>query len=221
MRLSPPGFGAPVPPGFLTTAQGYRDWLTDELEELGVPVDLVGHDWGGAHVVNVAMTRPDLLRSWCTDSVGLFDLDYTWHALARTWQTAWVGEKAVAELTVPAARQRAASLASIGVPADIASARAPGCADVSGPAVLALYRTPRNNPQWPTSAATCPPQRSAPAWSCSPRTTLPLAPKRCAGVPRASWRDSRDPARPRSLVDAADPDLAAGLLCRFWSSLRS
>ena len=34
-------------------------------------MDLVGHDWGGVHVVNVAMSRPDLLRSWCTDVIGI------------------------------------------------------------------------------------------------------------------------------------------------------
>jgi pimeloyl-ACP methyl ester carboxylesterase len=43
--LSPPGFGA--------TQADYRDWLVEELTALGEPVDLVGHDWGGGHVVNV------------------------------------------------------------------------------------------------------------------------------------------------------------------------
>ena len=52
--LSPPGFGA--------TVGEYRDWLVGELEAFDGPVDLVGHDWGGGHVVNVAMARPDLLR---------------------------------------------------------------------------------------------------------------------------------------------------------------
>src|ERR687888_1143769 len=69
--LSPPGFGAPVPDGWGATVEEYRAWLVGELERIGEPVDLVGHDWGGGHVVNVAMTRPDLLRSWVTDVIGI------------------------------------------------------------------------------------------------------------------------------------------------------
>jgi pimeloyl-ACP methyl ester carboxylesterase len=54
--LSPPGFGAPVPDGFGATFGAYRDWLVGELESIGEPVHLVGHDWGGGHVVNVALS---------------------------------------------------------------------------------------------------------------------------------------------------------------------
>jgi pimeloyl-ACP methyl ester carboxylesterase len=35
----------------------YRDWLIARLEAFRHPVDLVGHDWGGGHVLNVAMAR--------------------------------------------------------------------------------------------------------------------------------------------------------------------
>ena len=84
VRLSPPGFGAPIPPGFGATVGEYRDWLVGRLEAFDGPVDLVGHDWGGGHVVNAAMSRPDLLRSWATDAIGLFDTDYVWHDLAQT-----------------------------------------------------------------------------------------------------------------------------------------
>jgi pimeloyl-ACP methyl ester carboxylesterase len=56
---------------------------------------LVGHDWGGGHVANVAMTRPDLLRSWCSDVLGIFEPDYVWHDLAQVWQTPGAGEAAV------------------------------------------------------------------------------------------------------------------------------
>lgn len=86
-RLSPPGFGAPVPPRFDCTVTAYRDWLIHELATLGEPVDLAGHDVGGSAVVGVAMSRPDLLRTWAGDSVGLFDPDYGWHDLALLWQT--------------------------------------------------------------------------------------------------------------------------------------
>ena len=86
LRLSPPGFGAPVPDGFACTVTAYRDWLVAELEALGAPADLVGHDIGGSTVVTVAMARPDLLRTWVSDSLGVFDPDYAWHDLARQWQ---------------------------------------------------------------------------------------------------------------------------------------
>ena len=86
-RLSPPGFGAPLPDDFPATYLAYRDWLEDELKRFDGPVDLVGHDWGGGHVVTAMMHRPELVRSWASDAVGLFDPDYVWHDLAQVWQT--------------------------------------------------------------------------------------------------------------------------------------
>ena len=59
------------------------------------PIDLVGHDWGGCHVMNVVMHRPELVRSWASDVLGLFDPDYVWHDLAQVWQTAGDGEQLV------------------------------------------------------------------------------------------------------------------------------
>ncbi|GIG70273.1 alpha/beta fold hydrolase [Phytomonospora endophytica] len=84
--LSPPGYGAPVPDGFAATVTDYRDWLITELEAIGEPADLVGHDWGGGHVVNTVMVRPDLVRSWVSDVLGAFDADYEWHEYARREQ---------------------------------------------------------------------------------------------------------------------------------------
>ena len=76
-----------MPHGWGATVEEYRLWLVGELEAVGEPVDLVGHDWGGGHVANVAMTRPDLLRSWCSDILGVFEPDYVWHDMAQVWQT--------------------------------------------------------------------------------------------------------------------------------------
>src|SRR3982751_3550426 len=90
--LSPPGWGAPVPPGWGATVEEYRRWLVGELEAIGEPVDLVGHDWGGGHA---ATTRPDLLRSWVSDLLGCFDPEYVWHPLAQGWQAAGKGEEMV------------------------------------------------------------------------------------------------------------------------------
>jgi pimeloyl-ACP methyl ester carboxylesterase len=84
LRLSPPGFGAPVPEGWTATVHDYRAWLIAELENIGHPVDLVGHDWGGGHVLNVAMTRPDLISTWVSDILGVFDQGYVWHDVANS-----------------------------------------------------------------------------------------------------------------------------------------
>ncbi|WP_369691441.1 alpha/beta fold hydrolase [Streptomyces sp. PTY087I2] len=47
LALRLPGFGSPRPAG-LAGKEAYAAWLADELRALGGPVDLVGHDWGGA-----------------------------------------------------------------------------------------------------------------------------------------------------------------------------
>ena len=107
----PAGLRAPIPPGFGATVGEYRDWLVGRLEAFDGPVDLVGHDWGCGHVVNVAMARPDLLRSWATDVIGFFDLDYVWHDLAQTWQTPSEGERLVAQLMGGTHERRAAGMA--------------------------------------------------------------------------------------------------------------
>ena len=141
IRLAPPGFGAPLTEGFGATVPEYRDWLVGELERLGEPVDLVGHDWGGAHVVAVAMTRPDLLRSWASDAIGVFDEDYVWHDLAQAWQQPGVGEESVAQMLGGSLADRVARLVSFGLPPATAEQVAAGQDDDMGRAVLALYRS--------------------------------------------------------------------------------
>ena len=41
-----PGFGCPVPDGFKCTKDAYADWLIGQMEAVGEPVNIVGHDWG-------------------------------------------------------------------------------------------------------------------------------------------------------------------------------
>jgi pimeloyl-ACP methyl ester carboxylesterase len=143
VRLSPPGFGAPLPDDFPATYLAYRDWLEAELEAIGDPVDLVGHDWGGGHVVNVVMHRPELVRSWASDIVGVFDADYVWHDMAQVWQTAGDGEESVATLQGGSFEERAALWASLGVPSDIADSWAQAQGPEMGRAILLLYRSAR------------------------------------------------------------------------------
>jgi pimeloyl-ACP methyl ester carboxylesterase len=141
VSLSPPGFGAPAPESWGATVEDYRDWLISELEAIGSPVDLVGHDWGGGHVVAVAMTRPDLLRSWCTDIIGVFDPEYVWHDLAQLWQAPGAGEEAVAAWAAESVDERAARLESFGVAWDVATKLAAGYDMTMGRCILALYRS--------------------------------------------------------------------------------
>ncbi|MCW0211770.1 MAG: alpha/beta hydrolase [Pseudonocardia sp.] len=144
VRLSPPGFGAPVPEGFGATMTEYRDWLIDELTGIVAregAVDLVGHDWGGGHVVNVAMARPDLLRSWASDVVGVFDPEYVWHELAQVWQTPEAGEQAVARMVAAPVGARASVLAGRGMDARVAERVAAGMDEAMAQSILRLYRS--------------------------------------------------------------------------------
>ncbi len=141
--LSPPGFGAPLADDFPATYLAYRDWLERELAQIDEPIDLVGHDWGGGHVVNAVMHRPELVRSWVSDVVGLFDPDYVWHDFAQVWQTPGDGEELVDTLLGGTDQDRAERMASLGIPMDIATLMAPAQGPQMGRAILLLYRSAR------------------------------------------------------------------------------
>jgi pimeloyl-ACP methyl ester carboxylesterase len=141
VRLSPPGFGAPLPDDFPATYLAYRDWLEDELQRFDGPVDLVGHDWGGGHVMTAMMHRPELVRSWASDAVGLFDRDYIWHDLAQVWQTPGAGEELVNDLLGGTAQDRTERMESLGIPVAIAAAMATEQGPDMGRAILLLYRS--------------------------------------------------------------------------------
>jgi pimeloyl-ACP methyl ester carboxylesterase len=143
VRLSPPGFGAPLPDDFPATYIAYRDWLEGELENIGEPVDLVGHDWGGGHVVNVVMHRPEVVRSWASDIVGVFDPDYVWHDLAQVWQTPGDGEQLVETMMGAPLNERAAQLGALGLTPHVATKMAASHGPEMGRAILLLYRSAR------------------------------------------------------------------------------
>ena len=142
VRLSPPGFGAPLPDGWPATFLAYRDWLENELSQIPDPVDLVGHDWGGGHVINAVMHRPELVRSWASDVVGIFDPDYVWHDLAQVWQTPGDGEALVDTMMKGATEPEwIEQLVAGGLTPQVAENMAAGAGPEMGRAILSLYRS--------------------------------------------------------------------------------
>jgi pimeloyl-ACP methyl ester carboxylesterase len=135
-----PGFGVPAPAGFGATKEEYTAWLVGELEAIGEPVDLVGHDWGGAFVLRVACTRPDLIRSWASDVAGLLHPDYVWHDFARIWQSD-AGEQWVTDTAAQPVAERAALLEAVGVVSGVATDVASAMDAEMGRCILALYRS--------------------------------------------------------------------------------
>jgi len=92
VTLALPGFGTSMPASFGATKDDYAAWIVGRLEEIGEPVDLVGHDWGSIFVQYVGSGHPGLVRTWCA-SDGAIDVDYVWHDLAQAWQAPEVGKQ--------------------------------------------------------------------------------------------------------------------------------
>ena len=141
VTLSPPGFGAAVPDGFSATSDDYGVWLTRELEAISGPIDLLGHDWGGGHVMRVVAMRPELVRSWATDIAGCFDPEYVWHERAQIWQTPGAGETAIAQTLAASVEQRAGRMKGLGMSHDTALRCAEAFTEDMGRCILALYRS--------------------------------------------------------------------------------
>ncbi len=143
--LSPPGFGVPVPRGFDATSDGYAAWLAAELEAIvtdsGAPVDLVGHDWGGAHAMRAATVRPDLVRRLVTDIAGAGDPKYEWHDMATIWQTDGAGEEFVEAVAAMTTEERTEMLVGAGMTGDAAEECAKANGAEMGACILSLYRS--------------------------------------------------------------------------------
>jgi pimeloyl-ACP methyl ester carboxylesterase len=143
VRLSPPGFGAPTPAGWVPSMGAYASWLIRELEALAAttgPVDLVGHDWGAGHVFGALVQRPDLARTWATDVVGLIHPNYVWHDTAQAWQTPGVGEQVINAMVDMSIEERRGAFARLGLADDVLSAVAAGVDAEMGRCILGLYR---------------------------------------------------------------------------------
>ena len=132
--------GSPIPAGWGATVVEYRDWLIGELEKIDGEIDLVAHDWGAGHVFSALAARPNLVRSWAADCVGLIHPDYEWHTNAKQWQTPDVGEKVVADMVAISESDFVAIFSSLGMTADIAGQVKRGINDEMARCILALYR---------------------------------------------------------------------------------
>jgi pimeloyl-ACP methyl ester carboxylesterase len=139
IAISMPGFGTPRPPGFDATKEAYATWLIERIEEVGEPVDLVGHDWGSLLAQRVASLRPDLIRSLAFGS-GPVDDVYTWHEMAQLWQTPGVGEEIMTAMTPDAIRVALAEQTDD----TAAEAAAAHVDDTMKECILALYRSAVN-----------------------------------------------------------------------------
>lgn len=132
-----PGFGSPVPTGFTATKEAYVEWLIEQIEAVGEPVDIVGHDWGCVLSLRVASLRPDLIRTW-TAGDGPLNADYVWHPLAQIFQTPGKGEEFLDNFDHV---EFAKHLGEDGVPPEHASAAAERIDNSMKEAILKLYRS--------------------------------------------------------------------------------
>jgi pimeloyl-ACP methyl ester carboxylesterase len=219
IRLSPPGWGAATPDGWTATVEEYRRWLVGELEEIGEPVDLVGHDWGGGHALNVAMTRPDLLRTWVSDLLGCFDPDYVWHPLAQGWQTPGKGEEAVAAM-VDDPSSRLDDMESRGLARAVGEQMARGYDTTMARCILGLYRDAAQ----PTMARL---GENLPAAAARPGLAVLATDDRNVGTDEMRRRAAARAGAEVAVLDGLghwwmvqDPKRAAAVLHDFWSSHR-
>ncbi|WP_197377031.1 alpha/beta fold hydrolase [Mycolicibacterium baixiangningiae] len=219
VRLSPPGFGAPLPDGFTATYLAYRDWLERAVEGIGGTVDLVGHDWGGGHVVNLVMHRPELVRSWVSDVLGIFDPEYIWHDMAQVWQTAGEGEQLVETMMGGDVEDRTAALVGYGIPADIAARIAAEQGEEMGRAILSVYRS-AHQPAMAEAGRALETARARPGLS------LLATEDSYVGSDDVRRRTAERAGARTEVLDGLghwwmvqDPALGAAALTRFWETL--
>ena len=217
IALQLPGFGCASPDGWGASKEEYVEWLIGELETIDEPIDLVGHDWGGGFVLRVACTRPDLIRTWVSDVVGLLHPDYVWHDFAQIWQTKGAGEEFFENSMLQPLSDRVAMLEMIGMTPTVARALAESADEEQARCVLALYRSAAQPAMvaWGESAATA-----------AARPGLAIIPSDdpfTGGIEKASEMAARLGAESVVLDGVghwwmlSDPERGAQILEAFWS----
>jgi pimeloyl-ACP methyl ester carboxylesterase len=218
--LSPPGFGAALPADFPATYVAYRDWLEAQLESIGPPIDLVGHDFGGIHVVNVVTRKPQLVRSWVSDVVGMFDPGYVWHDLAQIWQTPGEGEQMIDALMGGTIGDRVAQMEAVGVPGDIAASMAEAQGPEMGQSILRLYRSAKQ----PAMAEA---GRALEVAAARPGLSVLATEDPYVGSDEMREQAAKRAGAQTAVLDGLghwwmvqDPATGAAALTRFWESVR-
>ena len=149
-----PGFGTPLPSGFDATKDAYASWLIAQVEAVGEPVDIVGHDWGAMLVQRLVSQRPDLVRTWAVGS-GPLDDEYVWHDTAKIWQTPNTGEQFMQSMTPEV---MATVLSQQGLDPEYARAVGANVDDTMKDCILKLYRSATEVAKdWPQLTAPVPP----------------------------------------------------------------
>jgi pimeloyl-ACP methyl ester carboxylesterase len=216
VTLSLPGFDSARPAGFEATMEEYAAWLTDRLERLGDPVDLVGHDWGGGLVARVVSIRPELVRSWVTDAAALGDPEFEWHDFAKIWQTPQAGEDFWDQQLAAPAEERASVFQMFGVPAEPALDLASHINRSMADCILDLYRSAVDvGSQW------------GPDFTAIPAPGLVIIPSEDPFLSAASATKAAARAGAQTVtLDGAghwwmlqDPARAATILREFWATL--
>jgi pimeloyl-ACP methyl ester carboxylesterase len=132
-----PGFSRDAPAGFDSSKDAYLEWLIGEVESVGEPVDIVGHDWGALLVERLVSVRPDLIHTWAAGG-GAIDETYVWHPAAQTWQTPGAGEAFMQGMTTEAI---VPIFVADGIPEAAARDVASRIDDRMKAAILPLYRS--------------------------------------------------------------------------------
>jgi pimeloyl-ACP methyl ester carboxylesterase len=211
-----PGFGCQRPAGFGATKDEYVDWLVGEIDRIGGPVDLVGHDWGALLTYRIAAAHGDRVRSWVADIGSVVHPHYEWHAVAKVWQTLGDGEAFVEGQDALAPQDRAMLYQGFGLDADDALELATGADRTMGECILDLYRSavPNLHADWGP-------------WSPTSAPGLVLHPVDDTFSDGGLARESAATFGARfEVLDGAGhfwpyqaPDAAAAVLLEFWSTL--
>lgn len=223
IRLSPPGFGAPVPDDFEPNRANYVAWLAGELEAIAAstdaPIDLVGHDWGAGHTAGVMATRPELVRSWAMDVAGIVHPEYVWHDMAQLWRTPDVGEETVGAMMGATDPEKMMLFESLGMTRPVAAQVAPANDATMGRCILGLYRSAD-----PEDLATV--WETLPGAAIRPGLIFLATEDTYVGAPRLTHETA---ARAGATVATLDglghwwmmegPDAAATELETFWATL--
>jgi pimeloyl-ACP methyl ester carboxylesterase len=217
VALSLPGFGSERPQGFGATRDEYVAWLVEELEALGEPADLVGHDWGAILTYRIAGAHSDRLRSWAADCGNLAHPDHRWHPIAEIWQQPEQGEAFMEAGRATPVEDRAQALAAtMGISLEDAMEMAVGEDLTMDACILDLYRSALPNPHH--------------LWGPWSRTEVPGLVLHAEHDPfsdEAMAREAADlfGARFEVLPEAGHfwpyqtPDAAAAVLTAYWDSL--